>query len=104
MGVFRDLWGMSIYQHLSLPRGSRRNRTIVAVIINEMVVVQDKVLDPLLLLPVGLLLRAHGDGQAGVGRQLDRARLLPVALSRHQAEGHRVALLALPFAAFVCRC
>lgn len=57
--------------------------TIVIVIIDEMVVVEDKVLNPLLLLPVRLLLCAHGDGQTGVGRQLDRARLLPVALSRH---------------------
>jgi hypothetical protein len=39
------------------------------------VVVQDQVLDPLLLLALGLLLRAHCNSESGVRRQIDRACL-----------------------------
>ena len=39
------------------------------------VVIQDQILDSLLLLALGLLLRAHCNGKSGVRRQVDRACL-----------------------------
>ncbi len=53
--------------------------TIGALVLVAEVVVENKILDPLLFFLLGLLLRAHGNSEAGVRWQIDLTSLIYVS-------------------------
>jgi len=54
--------------------------TIGTLVLVTKVIVENKILDPLLLLFLGLLLRDHGNGETGVRWQVDFTSLVALAM------------------------
>ena len=63
--------------------------TIGALVLVAEVVVENKILDPLLFFLLGLLLRAHGDSEAGVGGQIDLTSLITLAMQSCEDQQRR---------------
>lgn len=81
-GIFRSLGSLSIssrhYDRLGY--GSQRTgKSTIVLVVNIQIVVEDEVLDALLFLSFGSLLRFHRDGKMRIRGQIDRSSLHEVS-------------------------